>query len=450
MEKRMKILVVGGGGREHALVWKIAQSPLVKKIYCAPGNPGISELAECVNIPAEEIKGLCEFAKKQKIDLTVVGPEDPLVLGIVDVFTKAGLRIFGPTARAAEIEGSKVFAKTLMRKYGIPAAEFRTFEVSSEQEEEEKEVKKEKAKQPPQDVIDYIKSLEPPVVVKADGLAKGKGAIVCPSLHEAIDAVDRIMVKKEFGESGNRIVVEEFLTGEEVSVLALTDGKTIMPLEPAQDHKPIYDGDKGPNTGGMGAYSPVPIVTPELAKRIDREILVPTVHAMNRQNRPYRGVLYAGLMLTPSGPKVLEYNARFGDPETQPILVRMKSDLVPLLLGVTEEKLEEMNIEWDPRPAVCVVMASAGYPGKYEKGKEITGTDTLKGVRDVFVFHAGTALKDGKVVTNGGRVLGVTALGEDIGWARVAAYEAVKKIKFQGVQFRTDIGAKALKHEVSG
>ena len=425
----MKILVVGGGGREHTLVWKIAQSPLVKKIYCAPGNPGIAQLAECVPIKAEDIKALCEFAGKEKIALTVVGPEDPLVLGIVDVFTKAGLRIFGPTQKAAAIEGSKVFSKSLMRKHAIPTAEFRAFQSA-------------------RDAVSYIKTFEPPLVVKADGLAKGKGAIVCRTSQEALDAVELIMKKKEFGEAGEKLVIEEFLTGEEVSVLALTDGKTIMPLEPAQDHKAIYDGDKGPNTGGMGAYCPVPLVTPEVAMRIDREVLVPTVHAMNAQGRPYKGVLYAGLMMTPGGPKVLEYNARFGDPETQAILVRMKSDLVPILMAVTDGTLDKMEIEWDPRPAVCVVMASPGYPGPYEKGKEITGLDAVKDMRDVIVFHAGTTYKDGKVVTNGGRVLGVTALGDDIGWARLHAYEAVRKIKFQGVQFRTDIGAKALKRQL--
>ena len=426
----MKILVVGGGGREHTLVWKIAQSPLVTKIYCAPGNPGIAQLAECVNVKAEDIKGLCAFAQKEKIDLTVVGPEDPLVMGIVDVFTKAGLRIFGPTQKAAAIEGSKVFSKSLMRKHAIPTAEFRVL-------------------QSVRDAVSYIRTFEPPLVVKADGLAKGKGAIVCRTSQEALDAVHLIMKKKEFGDAGEKLVIEEFLIGEEVSVLALTDGKTIMPLEPAQDHKAIHDGDKGPNTGGMGAYSPVPLVTPEAAKRIDREVLVPTVHAMNREERPYQGVLYAGLMMTPGGPKVLEYNARFGDPETQAILVRMKSDLVPILLAVIEGTLDKMEIEWDPRPAVCVVMASGGYPGAYEKGKEITGLDAVKGMEDVIVFHAGTAFKDGRVVTSGGRVLGVTALGEDIGWARLHAYEAVRKIKFQGVQFRTDIGAKALKRQLA-
>ncbi len=425
----MKILVVGGGGREHALVWKIGKSPRVTRIYCAPGNPGIAELAECVNIKAEDIKALRDFALKEKIDLTVVGPEDPLVMGIVDIFVEAGLRIFGPTAKAAALEGSKVFSKTLMRKYAIPTAEFRSFQAA-------------------RDAVTYIKTVEPPVVVKADGLAKGKGAIVCRTMKDALDAVDLIMRKKEFGEAGARIVVEEFLVGEEVSVLAFTDGQTILPMEPAQDHKAIFDDDEGPNTGGMGAYSPVPAVSAEMARRIDREVLVPTIHAMNAMRRPYRGVLYAGLMLTPSGPKVLEYNVRFGDPETQAVLMRMKSDLVPVLEAVTEGKLDTVEVDWDARSAVCVVLASGGYPGPYDKEKEITGLDAVKGKADTIVFHAGTSVRDGRVVTNGGRVLGVTALGDDIGWARVAAYEAIKKIKFQGVQFRTDIGAKALKRQL--
>jgi len=421
----MKILVVGSGGREHALVWKLAQSPMVEKIYCAPGNPGIAEHAECLDIKADDIRALREFARDNKIDLTVVGPEDPLAAGITDEFESAGLKIFGPSRRAAELEASKVFCKSLLRKHGIPTAEFRRFDDAG-------------------DAAAYVKSQPAPLVVKADGLARGKGVLVCHTTEEALDAVKMIMVEKEFGDAGSEVVVEEFLTGEEASILAFTDGSTIAPLDSSQDHKPIFDGDKGPNTGGMGAYSPAPVITPEMFRRIEREILVPIVHAMNKDNRPYKGILYAGLMITKVGPKVLEFNVRFGDPETQPILVRMKNDLAPVLLAVAEGKLEEASLEWDPRPAVCVVMASGGYPGSYEKGKEITGLDECKAMEDVVVFHAGTAVQDGKLVTNGGRVLGITALGDGIEAARARAYEAVAKIKFEGAQYRTDIGAKAV------
>ncbi|NOZ21808.1 MAG: phosphoribosylamine--glycine ligase [Planctomycetes bacterium] len=421
----MKVLVIGSGGREHALVWKIAQSKAVDKLYCAPGNPGMAEHAELVQIGSDDLSKLRNFAKENKVDLTLVGPEDPLAHGIVDEFRRSGLKVFGPTAKAAELEGSKVFCKQILHKHAVPTAAFRVFDRAGRAKE-------------------YIKSVGAPIVVKADGLAKGKGVIVCATEEEACDAVDLIMKKKEFGDAGDRVLVEQCLVGEEASVLAFTDGKTIMPMESAQDHKPIFDGDKGPNTGGMGAYSPAPVVTDKLSRIVEEKILVPTVHAMNREERPYLGVLYAGLMIDENGPQVLEFNVRFGDPETQPIVMRMKSDLVPVLMATAEGRLEEAELEWHPQAAVCVVMASGGYPGSYEKGKEITGLDEANAMEDVVVFHAGTARKDGKIVTNGGRVLGVTALGDGIAAAQARAYEAVKKIHFEGAQYRTDIGAKAL------
>lgn len=424
----MKVLVVGGGGREHALVWKIAQSPKVEKVFCAPGNPGIAQHAECVDIKAEDIIKLCEFAQQKAIDLTVVGPEAPLVVGIVDTFEKAGLRIFGPTKKAAELEGSKVFAKRLMKKHAVPTADFRVFTKAGEAKA-------------------YIREAGAPIVVKADGLAAGKGAIVCKTQEHAFDAVDMIIRDRVFGDAGNRLLVEECLVGEEASILAFTDGQTIAVMESAQDHKPVFDDDRGPNTGGMGAYSPAPLITDKLARQIEREILVPTVHAMKREGRPYRGVLYAGIMMTPSGPKVLEFNCRFGDPETQPILMRMKSDLVPVLEAAATGRLAETTLEWDSRASVCVVMASGGYPDKYEKGKEISGLEAVRALPDVQVFHAGTALKDGKIVTSGGRVLGVTGLGADIRAAQQQAYAACKLIAFEGARYRKDIGAKALRRK---
>ncbi len=424
----MKILIVGGGGREHCLAWKIAQSPLVEKIFCAPGNPGIAQVAECIDISAEDISSLYNFAFKHHIDLTVVGPEDPLSAGIVDKFEKGGMKIFGPSKRAAMIEGSKSFAKNIMRKHGIPTADFKVLD-------EPTMAKK------------YVSSLGAPVVVKADGLTRGKGTYVCKTEEEAFHSIDLIMKDKIFHEAGNRIVIEEYLTGEEVSILALTDGKTIIPLESAQDHKTAYDGDKGPNTGGMGVYSPVPMINREFYYRIEKEILVPIIHAMKRENSPYKGVLYAGLMITSAGPKVLEFNARFGDPETQALIMRLKNDLVPLLLATVEESLDKSasgGLDWDERASVCVVMASGGYPEKYEKGKEIHGLEAQRGLEDVQIFHAGTALKHGKVVTDGGRVLGVTALGKNVREAQKKAYEAVRQISFEGAFFRTDIGAKAI------
>ena len=421
----MEVLVVGSGGREHALVWKIAQSPMVKKVYCAPGNPGISEVAECVDIDAENIEGLYNFALKKKIDLTVVGPEDVLVAGIVDRFKDGHLNIFGPNKRASVIEGSKVYAKTIMKKYGIPTADFKVFD-------DLKYAKK------------HISTCDFPLVIKADGLAKGKGVFVCKTLEEADRHIDDIMKEKIFGYAGERIVIEGFLSGEEVSILAITDGKTIVPLSSVQDHKAVYEGDKGPNTGGMGAYSPVPFVTDDLQSSIEENILVPIVHALKKENRPYKGVIYAGLMITNAGPKVLEFNARFGDPETQVLLMRMKSDLVPLLLSTVKNNIEEVEIEWHDGVSVCVIMASKGYPDKYEKGLPIFGLEAVKSVNNVQVFHAGTAIKDGKVVTNGGRVLGVTILERNLEKAQKNVYEAIKKLSFDGAYYRKDIGTKAI------
>jgi phosphoribosylamine--glycine ligase len=421
----MKVLVVGGGGREHALVWKIAQSPKVTKIYCAPGNAGISEQATTVPIKANDLKGLLEFALREKIDLTVVGPEDPLTQGIVDLFESKGLLIFGANKKAAEIEGSKAFAKEMMKKYHIPTAFYEIFDERSE-------------------AVKYIRKQGAPIVVKADGLAAGKGVIVCKTIEEAIQSVDKIMVEKVFGEAGTRVVIEEYLIGEEASYIAFTDGKTILPMASSQDHKAIFDGDQGLNTGGMGAYSPAPVVTDEVNEKIIDKVLRPIIYGMGEEDRTYKGVLYAGLMIHEGHPKVLEFNARFGDPETQPVLMRMKGDIVPVLEACMKGTLSQHRIEWDRRPSVCVVMASKGYPGDYEKGKVIAGLKKVSRMEGVFVFHAGTALKGDQVLTNGGRVLGVTGLGEDIPRAIERTYQAVKKISWDGVQYRTDIGQKAL------
>ncbi len=421
----MKVLVVGSGGREHSLVWKIRQSPSVSKVYCAPGNAGIAQMAECVDIAATDLENLATFAEEKGVGLTVVGPELPLTMGIVDQFGEKGLRIFGPHRAAAEIEGSKVFCKYLLNKYGVPTATYRMFDDRDE-------------------AAAYVESIGSPMVVKADGLAAGKGVILSATKDDALKALDTIMVEKAFGEAGNRVVVEEFLVGEEASFIALTDGKTVVPLASSQDHKPIYDGDKGPNTGGMGAYSPAPVVTEEVHRKIMDEIMIPAIEGMASEGRPYRGVLYAGLMITDGQPKVLEFNARFGDPENQPIMMRMKVDIVPLLEACIDGSLEGMTVEWDPRWAVCVVMASEGYPGSYEKNKVIKGLDSVSQMRDVFVFHAGTASSGDVMVTNGGRVLGVTALGEDAKFAIDLAYSAVKKIRWDGAHYRSDIGKRAL------
>jgi phosphoribosylamine--glycine ligase len=425
----MKVLVIGKGGREHALVWKIAQSPRVDRVYCAPGNAGTAEDGTNVLIEPTDFDALLKFVKKEGIGLTVVGPEDPLALGIVDVFQKAGQRIFGPTKQAAELEASKVFAKKLMRHADVPTAEFRVCDH-------------------PDIARHFVETREYPVVVKADGLAAGKGVIVCNSTQEAMDAINRVMVKEEFGRTaGRQVVIEKRLEGEELSLLALVSGRAIVPLEPTQDHKAALDGDQGPNTGGMGAYCPAPLGTAKLLQEIDTSILVPIVHALKRGRRPFRGVLYAGLMVTNQGPRVLEFNCRFGDPETQPMLMRLKTDLVDLLEAVVDNNLGEFaedKLQWDPRPAVCVVMASQGYPGSYARGKVISGLDEAAKRPDVKVFHAGTKMDGGVVVTDGGRVLSVTALGETLAEAKRKAYEAVDKIHFQGAHYRRDIGDKAL------
>jgi len=422
----MKILIVGQGGREHALAWKIRQSPLVKDIFCAPGNAGTALEAVNLDIAATDIDGLVRFVKKEKIDLTVIGPEAPLVAGLADVLDKEGLRVFGPSKQAAELEGSKVFAKDLLRTAAIPTAEAQVFSNAQAAEA-------------------YVEGREETrLVVKADGLASGKGVSVCQNKEEALEALKRIMRAREFGDAGSRVVIEECLDGEEASILALTDGETILPLETAQDHKAAYDEDKGPNTGGMGAYSPAPLITPLLMDNIIGQILVPAVHAMKRRNRPFRGILYAGLMITHQGPKVLEFNVRFGDPEAQPLLMRMKSDIVPVLLAASEGRLRECDpIAWDPRPSICVVMAAEGYPGNYQKGQVIRGLDEAAQVEGVKVFHAGTELKNGEVVTAGGRVLGVTAVGDRLSDAKLRAYQAVKLIRWPGAWCRHDISDKA-------
>ena len=422
----MKVLIVGSGGREHTLAWKIAQSDKVSRIYCAPGNAGTDELAENINIPSEDIPALKEFAKKEKIDLTVVGPELPLTMGIVDEFEKEGLRIFGPDKKAAEVEGSKIFTKNLLKKYNIPTAECEAFTSPSEAK-------------------DYLERATFPTVVKADGLAAGKGVIICQTIEQGKKAVSQIMEEKAFGDSGNRVIVEEFLTGEEASYLVFTDGKNLLPMVTSQDHKPAYDNDEGPNTGGMGAYSPAPVITDSLFESIKEEIMLPAIRGMASDGCPYKGVLYAGLMISGGRAKVLEFNARFGDPEAQPLLMRMKSDLIPVLEAVIDGNLDTINIEWHSKASVCVVMASGGYPGSYEKGKEIFGLKEASGLQDTVVFHAGTKSSGNKICTSGGRVLGVTALGDGVDNAIKRAYEAVKLIKWDGAHYRKDIGQKALK-----
>ena len=422
----MKVLVVGGGGREHALCWKIAQSPKVKKVYCAPGNAGISKVAECVSISADDISSLKSFVLKEGIDLTVVGPELPLTLGIVDSFEKDGLRIFGPEKDAARLEGSKSFSKKLMEKHNIPTAAYSVF---SDLEEAKT----------------YIENQGPPLVIKADGLAAGKGVLICLTMDDAFQAVDLMMKEKNFGEAGENVIIEELLEGEEASFLAFSDGKSVLPLASSQDHKPVYDGDKGPNTGGMGAYSPAPIVTDEMNNWILENVMIPVVKGMEKEGCQYKGILYAGLMMTNDGPKVLEFNCRFGDPEAQPLLVRMKSDIVPILEAAIDGSLANEKIEWDHRTSICVVMSSEGYPGDYEKGREITGPEKLEELEDVEVFHAGTALSNGKLVTSGGRVLGITALGDSIEKAIDRAYKAIEYVSWEGAHYRHDIGAKALK-----
>lgn len=423
----MKVLIIGGGGREHTLVWKLSQSRRVDKIFCAPGNAGISELAECLDIKTEDIESLLNFARYEWIDLTVVGPEAPLVMGIVDAFRKDRLRIFGPPASGARLEGSKVFAKDFMRKYGIPTAEYKTFTSYLHAEE-------------------YVRLKGAPIVIKADGLAGGKGVFVAESVDEAIDALKKIMKEKVFGDAGNRVVVEQCLKGEEVSFMVLTDGKTILPLATSQDYKRIYNNDRGPNTGGMGAYSPAPVITKRLHSEIMSGIMKPLLKGLKREGIDYRGIIYAGLMICNGKPYVLEFNCRFGDPEAQPVLMRLKGDLFDAMKATVDGRLRDAKLSWRKDASVCVVISSKGYPNAYEKGKIIRGLDTLKGSDDLFVFHAGTSLSDGELVTSGGRVLGVTASGKNIKDAKDRAYRAIGKIHFDGMHYRKDIGDKALKN----
>lgn len=420
----MKILMVGGGGREHALIRKLLESEKVEKVYCAPGNGGISCDAECFSVGATDIDGMVSLAKELKVDCVFVAPDDPLAAGMVDAMEKEGIRAFGPRANAAIIESSKVFSKNLMKKYSIPTAGYEVFENSK-------------------DALSYIKEQNKyPVVIKADGLALGKGVIIAQNEAEAEDAVHTIMDDKKFGASGNKVVIEEFITGPEVSVLAFTDGKCVKPMVSSMDHKRAYDGDKGPNTGGMGTISPNPYYTPEIADRCMKEIFLPTIEAMNKEGRTFKGCLYFGLMLTADGPKVIEYNARFGDPETQVVLPRLKTPLCDIVDAVIDEKLSDLDIQWSDEACACVVMASGGYPGSYPKGIEIKGLDSKGQVEGACVFHAGTALEDGVFKTAGGRVLGVTALGTDLKVALKKAYAAVEKITFEGAHYRTDIGNK--------
>ena len=447
----MKVLVVGGGGREHALVWKIAQNQSVEKIYCAPGNGGITELAECVPIKATDIDGMVAFAKDNNIDLVVVAPDDPLGAGMVDVLQEAGIRAFGPVKAAALIEASKSFSKNFMKKYNIPTAKYEVFD------------NYEKA-------CEYLKECEYPIVIKADGLAAGKGVIIAENNEQAFDAVKNIMGDKVFGDAGSKVIVEEFLKGQEVSVLAFTDGKTVIPMVSSQDHKKVFDGDKGLNTGGMGAFSPSRIYTPQLAELCMKNIIIPTIKAMNNEGRTFKGVLYYGLMITKNGPKVLEYNARFGDPETQVVLPRLKTDLIDIINAIIDEKLDQINIEWDERAAACVILASGGYPGKYKTGYEIKGINSYMNnknnyknntskdnaskdnaskdninkddINNAIIFHAGTKLENGKYYTSGGRVLGVTALGQNLDIAIKKAYIEVEKIHFENMHYRKDIGQK--------
>jgi phosphoribosylamine--glycine ligase len=426
----MRVLVIGSGGREHALVWKIAQSKLADKIFCAPGNAGIAQQAECLDIRADDIAALLDFARKERIDLTVVGPEAPLAAGIVDEFNKYKLKIFGPDKSAARLEASKVFAKELMAKYKVPTAEFRIFNDAGE-------------------AAKYIEKIGVPCVIKADGLAQGKGVVVAKTVEEARQAVNSMMQEKIFGSAGARVIIEECLQGQEASILVLTDSREVIALASAQDHKRVFDNDQGPNTGGMGAYSPAPVVTDKLFKEVLDKVIYRTIDGLAKEGIDYRGVLYAGIMLTKDGPKTLEFNVRFGDPETQAILPRLNSDLLELMLLVSEGKLSRARqLEWAQRPCVCVVCASGGYPGEYQQGKEISGIEEAEKDKDVVVFHAGTKQATGDrrqatIVTSGGRVLGVTALGDTIKLAIDKVYQATGRIHFEGMHYRKDIGRRA-------
>ena len=422
----MKVLLVGNGGREHALAWKIAQSPRVTSLFALPGNPGTAQLADNLpDISPSDFDAIARFARDNRIDLVVVGPEDPLAAGITDRLQQAGLKVFGPTRDAARVEADKWFAKELMRQQSIPTAEARSFTDAAAAE-------------------DYVRHRDEPVVVKAAGLAKGKGVSVCYRTPDALAAIDQFMRKKVHGDAGSRVVIEELLTGPEVSVMALVDGRNIYVMEPAQDHKPVDDGDTGPMTGGMGAYSPTPVVNEKILNQIERDVLVPAVDGLVREGIEYKGVLYAGLMLTPSGPRVLEFNCRFGDPETQPLMMRLQSDLVEVMLAVADGRLDQVTLKWDPRPALCVVAASRGYPGKYPTGLQITGIENADAMPDVKVFQAGTKMDGKKLVTDGGRVLSVTAIGPTIADAQKRAYQAIQHIKFEGMHYRKDIAWRAI------
>jgi phosphoribosylamine--glycine ligase len=422
----MKVLIVGGGGREHAIAWKLAQSQKVDQIYCTPGNAGIASIAECIEVAVDDFTALLDFVKYEWIDLTIVGPEDPLSKGIVDIFEKEGRRILGPTKAAARLESSKIFSKNFMRRHRIPTADYKVFSSYIHAE-------------------DHVRMMGAPIVIKADGLASGKGVFVASTVEEAIDALRLIMKERAFGEAGDHVVVEQCLEGEEASFMVFTDGDTIVPMGSSQDHKRIFDGDLGPNTGGMGAYSPAPIITPEFEKRIVDTIMRPVIDGLKAEGMKYKGILYAGLMIRNNIPSVLEFNCRLGDPETQPVLSRLSTDLLDICLAITDGRLSELNVEWKPESAVCVVLASKGYPGNYEKGKVISGLDDANMIDGATVFHAGTAFSNNDIVTNGGRVLGVTATGADIRTARDLAYKAIEKISFDGMQYRKDIAYRALR-----
>ncbi len=424
----MKVLVIGGGGREHALVWKLRQSPRVTRLWCAPGNAGIDELAEPVGLDVADLDGIVAFAQANGVDLVVPGPELPLTLGIVDALAAVGIRAFGPTRAAAQLEGSKAFSKELMRRCKVPTGFFSSFTDADE-------------------ALRYVHEVGAPIVVKADGLAAGKGVVVCQTIAEAEQAIDEIMRWKSFGEAGARVVVEECLAGEEVSFMAVSDGETVLPLASSQDHKRAYDGDTGPNTGGMGAYSPAPVMTAALHEQVMREIMTPVVRGLAERQITYTGVLYAGLMITADGPRVLEFNCRFGDPECQALLPRLQGDLAELMEATTAGRLAGMTLAWDPRPAVCVVLAAGGYPGTFTRGQAIAGLERLRDWRDGVVFHGATTRRDGAVVTNGGRVLGVTALGADVTAAVAEAYRAVAEISWDEMQYRRDIGRRAVERE---
>ena len=422
----MKVLLIGNGGREHALAWKLADSPRVTALYVAPGNPGTAQVADNVAIDPMNLDAVEKFVRANGIELVVIGPEDPLAAGLANRMIAAGVKVFGPTKDGARVEADKWFAKEIMRQQAIPTAEARSFTDAAAAEE-------------------YVKRRDEPCVIKAAGLAKGKGVVVCYRTGDAVDAIDEIMRKKAHGAAGARVVIEELLTGPECSILAFVDRNSIYVMETAQDHKPVDDGDTGPMTGGMGAYTPTPVVTEDMLRTIERDVLVPAVDGLVREGIEYRGVLYAGLMLTTNGPKVLEFNCRFGDPETQPLMMRLKSDLLEVMLAVAEGRLDQVTIEWDPRPALCVVAAAGGYPGKYKKGLPITGIEQADAMRDVKVFQAGTRAEGKQVVTDGGRVLSVCALGDTIADAQRRAYEAIRHIQFEGMHYRKDIGHRALR-----